>query len=460
MRKRISLVATGLLAALAGWQLTRHDFARVINAARLPAHIQSSEASSQARRSIYHAQPNHLWNRLYHHFYVRAGSDGREYDSDELDPLLWRETSYLLSGPSYQQAIKLFDEFLTAHAERLITDPLKRALLQRDLWAIFDWSASDSDQHQPQRRALQLRLAQVIQRLALNTEQIQVLPDNYALAVSSQAFAARHQPAQREQAFLPPDLFQASGSWVCLGVGYEPVAPIHIADFAFRGRSTFLTFIRLPAGREATLNYLKQLDRFPDGAPDPRNPRHWRPHPELPQFPSGTQFALARQMMLINNQGQLVPTRLTEQVQIRVYHTISSGMDQTSGEDLAAQDFYEFRLSRRKLFAGESGGLRPLGREESFFRVFSAHGIDSFERNLEHTLDRRRLPELKSCVSCHAEPGIHSVLSYARSFGPLPKLMESRSASEANLTSSWKRRQYEWGLLEGLWQPGRLRPPK
>ena len=62
--------------------------------------------------------------------------------------------------------------------------------------------------------------------------------------------------------FLPADLFQPNGSWVLVSAqGGDPAAPAHVA--AFFGRSTFLIFMRLPAGREATLAYLKQTSEVP-----------------------------------------------------------------------------------------------------------------------------------------------------------------------------------------------------
>jgi hypothetical protein len=39
--------------------------------------------------------------------------------------------------------LHLLDELLHTDAENLIRDPVKRALLQRDLWAVFDWSATE-----------------------------------------------------------------------------------------------------------------------------------------------------------------------------------------------------------------------------------------------------------------------------------------------------------------------------
>ena len=81
---------------------------------------------------IFGDKPDQIWDRLYGQFYVRTGWDGKQYGRDGLDPLLWPETTHLLSGQSHREALGLLDEFLSTHAEKLITDPLKRAVFQRD----------------------------------------------------------------------------------------------------------------------------------------------------------------------------------------------------------------------------------------------------------------------------------------------------------------------------------------
>jgi hypothetical protein len=441
-----------VLAALAVWQSAapRPAPALAANGERPdpPPPLQSTASSIAESRGLYHARPDHIWNRLYRHFYIRTTLGGKEYGYDSLDPLLWHETTYLLSGPSHEQAIRLLDEFLSTRAESLITDPLKRALLQRDLWAIFDWAAFSDYKFQPQRRELQIRLAQAIQRLALSAAQINALPDNYALAIASKTFAAQHNPAERERAFLPPDLFQSDGPWVCLSdKKWKPVAPSHVSDITSRGRSVFLVFLRLPEGRAATLAYLKKL---------PEVARSLNP----PQFPPGTQVALVRQMVLINEQGNLTPSRLTENIQFRVYRAIKGGELNTPEDNEVAreaQGVYEFRLSRAKLFAGAAGGLRPLARDEEEPRTFSSHGVDLFERPSPSEPLRLSPPILRSCAQCHFRPGIYSVLSYFPFVGPPRDLTDSNPSNEAALIGAWKRHQYDWGLLEGMWRMSRVR---
>ena len=101
-----------------------------------------------------------------------------------------------------------------------------------------------------------IRLALMIHRLALTRQQILALPDNYAEAAKSQAFPS---DVAASHVFLPTDILQENGPWVCVGSRSItlPTAPRHIESCS--GRSTFIVFIKLPAGRAQTLSYLQTL---------------------------------------------------------------------------------------------------------------------------------------------------------------------------------------------------------
>jgi hypothetical protein len=57
--------------------------------------------------SVYDPDPDHLWNRVFRQLYRRVAANGEEYGADELDPLLWFDTTYLLDGVSHQQAVQV-----------------------------------------------------------------------------------------------------------------------------------------------------------------------------------------------------------------------------------------------------------------------------------------------------------------------------------------------------------------
>ncbi|HEY6246957.1 MAG TPA: hypothetical protein VIX17_23595 [Pyrinomonadaceae bacterium] len=412
--------------------------------------------------TVYNPDPNHIWNRLYRTFYRRESRDHHEYGYDELDPLLWVTTKYLLTNPASHQALTVLDEFLSTHGENVINDPLKRAMLQRDLWAIFDWTTGcvecikQSTNTSAAKLNLQTRLVQVIKRLALSQEQIAALPDTYKQAIDAGVFAKAYDSNNPEQSFLPPDLFDPKGPWVALSVrGGDLMAPGHVS--AFSGRSVFSVFMRLPGGRAATLDYLRTLAFFRNPwllDPETQQPL---PNPDLPQFPAGTQLALVRRMVLIDAQGELRPTNIIEDVQIRVHRTIPTvvpnELNCNRNEARAALDVYEFKLTRTKLFAHEDGGLHSLTKTDTEFPLFGSHDIDLFEENFSR-FDRMLRVSLEACASCHFRPGVHSMLSRGQRVGNPEngELLPSWNLNyETDGTRWWKGRQFSWGLLQGLW---------
>jgi hypothetical protein len=445
----------------------------------------ASPASQQAPSvsvAIYDENPSHIWNRLYAALRVREDSQGDRYGEDSLDPMLWQQSTHLLTQPSNGLALRVLDEFLHAHAETLLQDPLKRAMLQSDLWAVFDWSVEEYSEatgqsagYSNEKRELQIRLADVLRRLALTPEQIKSLPDNYAQAVASGAFAAKYDPLQPQQPFLPKDLFDPRGPWVCItpspdSIGYGGVAKVHFTNVS--GRSVFLVFVRLPEGRKATLDYFQTLWSYPQpwvaslsqvAADQPQE------NPDLPSFPAGTQVALARQAMLFDNQGNLVVSHITQSVQIRVYREITTarardfsagptGMARNSG-----QDFFEIRVSRPLLFSRKLGGLRATTRDEIEPPTLQMMGfdlIDAISRSPEQT-NARFAPVMQMCLDCHSGGGISSFNSLDSLLKPTRLQEEPRDVnygpsywSNSNAVG-WKENSYDWGLLNGYWKARR-----
>jgi len=453
-------VATVVLLTLAGM---------AIFAAGVLAHRHDSETVA-----IYDPVPTHPWNRLHAALFVRQDHNGTKYGQDSLDPLLWGFSTHLLESKSHRRAIQVLDEFLQAHAERLIQDPVRRAILQRDLWAIFDWSvARQPDRlgeptYDVEKRELQIRLAEILRRLALTRKEIEALPDNYAQAVVSREFAGAYDPAHPDRPFLPPDLFDSHGPWIempgwdTLYHDPEPAAIQHVSFFS--GRSRFLIFMRLPGGRKATFDYLRDLWNFPEPWIASTGGRYQTDlNPALPSFPAGTQVALVRQMTLLDNQGNLVPAPVTESVQIRVYRSVTADNSEPQGgyEEAvrrSGQDAYEIRLSRPQLFAGKSGGLRAIGRDEKDFFIFNAQGGDQID------VEWKRMPMVtQDCVMCHRGVGIVSLNSRHNLVKPNSLLRDDGGDYpprwwENDGTIAWKEDRYDWFLLKSYW--GSLSPSR
>lgn len=409
----------------------------------------SADSPGAGRGGIYDPDPAHLWNRLHRHLFVRVASDGREQGLDALDPFLWSETRYLIEGTAHRQAIALLDEFLAVRGERLVTDALKRALLQRDLLAVYDWLAHKPPEQQRQAHGLAERLAAVIRRVTLTHAEAAALPDNYRAAVNSKAFAAEFQADRPDAPFLPGDLLDEEGSWVCVGRDDgEQTASVH--DVSFAARSTFLVFMRLPGGRARTLEYLRNLGAHPRlWVRDPRGIDNLILNADAPQFPAGTQVALLRRALLIDAGGALFQSPLTEDVQLRFYHAQPEGAASSAHQAQASQFFYEFKLSREKLFAGQDGGLRAVLSGEEEFPQFMSHGIDPFESVSQDAQLVGAQRVLTSCTTCHAAPGLRSVLSLR----PAAKLTSAKPSEEVSRSLDWHTKQASWQKLQE-----RLRP--
>jgi hypothetical protein len=426
-----------------------------------------SAANTAPASTAYDADPQHLWNQLNSVLFARVAPEGTVYGLDELDILYWQSTEHLLSEPSHSAAVEVLDRFIKVHGERLIRDPFKRVLLQRDLWELFDWAAMPGNTLYPAQRAeLQGRLATVIRRLSLSDAEIAALPDNYATAASHPD--------------LPRGLFAPDGDWITArsdDSGFGPLATVHTE--AFNGHSVFLVVVRLPQGRQKTVDYLNSLRDF-DGPlvyaqMQINHSRQLVLNPDVPQFSVGTEWALVRRLCVIDDQGRIRPTALVESIQLRRYDSIEPLRvnlgGSSAGSASPAQQMFEFDMDRR-----HEGALKALAVGEVDFQFvhFMSQGGDPFEllsgneRTPNPTSIRRAA--LATCYQCHASAGILSVASFNRerfsrqtvqrlqaTVELPPQIAQSyrppsNADQEIDVTVLWKYRQFDWGLLQGLWR--------
>lgn len=458
-----SFLAMGTAAV---WALLSISFHQSAARSAEPA---SGETTPPYPNTFFDADPNHPWNQLYGLFFIRRGVDGSLYGLNEMDPLYWVSSRYLLEKPLHEAALHALDNFIQSDAVYAIKDPLKRALLQRMLWVLFDTWASHSDDGAPppyetfavERRQLEVRVAKVMKAIALAGDEISALPDNYKLAVAAQTFPASFDPAQEDRPFLP-DSFFAGTDWVDLdGTNYNSLAPVHVGNV--KSRSGFHVLISLPAGRSEMLAYLKRLHDFQPHwiydwdkmalVSEPfvmRSQPPWA-NPELPQVPLLTKFALIRRALLIDNKGEVKSSPLTESIQLRVIRSIEPS--HSSGGE---QSFALFTLDQTKLMAG-AGGLTPTGKTDpGFDMVFGGAGMDpladSHPRHPTPAFPREY--RLASCQNCHGAPGIFSMNSYIQFFQNNRTLQppDLRPGDDADWSAEVsKRSDYTWGLLQAYW---------
>jgi hypothetical protein len=418
-----------------------------------PAKADATAANPKV--DVYDADPDHLWNRLHAALFVRLTTTrgpneellpptDPEHQAYGLDPMLWQQSRYLLTGPGHKPAVAVLDEFLAQSGEKLFKDHLKRALLQRDLWALLDsllvnpswfdyteYNGHKKDPYKADRRELAERVLKIMQRVALTRDQIEALPDNYAAAVAAKTFPTDFDTGKPDVAFLPQDLWDSKGSWVLLGDKTPvPLALTHIGFFG--GRSNFFVFLRLPEGRDATCEYLGELHAWV------RDGRKGEP----PPLPYGTRVALARQTVLIDDKGEMRSAPLTESVQIRAFRD-TNRVARTNPKESTINHF-EIKLRRQDLLAGKAGGLYALKADETerALLVFMGHNAGDGNETV-----------MTSCFNCHNGSALESINSFSRRFDRFqakPDLTASTRADEAHRLVGWKRREVTWGLLNWL----------
>ena len=167
-----------------------------------PAYYHTGELAGSLRSNdplpLYDADPRHLWNRLFAAVTIRPSRlpsvrggppVARIEGGDRIEFFGWGGTTYWDESANVAQLERLLVELLERGGEKLSTDPLKRVLLQHDLWTLFDFLtvrhiARLGDLETRRRRNEVCRkLARAIQLLALPPETLAKLPDNYSESV-------------------------------------------------------------------------------------------------------------------------------------------------------------------------------------------------------------------------------------------------------------------------------------
>jgi hypothetical protein len=236
---------------------------------------------------------------------TRYGSDGKSHGENETSPALFVLSYFPFGDKTYEKFNAALDAFAALPQSKIEAySDIKRALLQRHLWKVYDAShpiyyinrAGKPDvfykSHSNRRTAVQPKIALLIHRLALTRAQILALPNTLTATVKSGGFAESHDPDELFKPFLPPDLYAKESSWICQGDAKDPI-PADVHSTKFKWRSTFLSFLRAPGGR---LETLKCVEKFNRGE----------------ALPVGTQSALIEQAFLISDEGEPVLSPLIE----------------------------------------------------------------------------------------------------------------------------------------------------
>lgn len=394
--------------------------------------LQVAQASLEAEAKT--ADP---YDVLYDVIMVRKDSDGNAYSKNEVGPLIYGRSKFPFDDetfPKLTAAMERFNALSQARIEAYGT--VKRALLQRHLWAVFDATMPSDHKragYTDRRRATQEMLATLIRRVALTQAEIQALPDTLAATIKSGGFPQEHDRADRFKAFLPSGLDSKDSSWVCLGKAGNPDTDHAMID---RWRSTFLQFVRLPGGRKATLEYIKTIN-------------------DREVFPVGTQFALIDQAFLISKEGKLVLSPIVNSIQLRAYLDVT--MTDLQARPRAIVCVTELVMQPEQLKQGKFV-MRALGPKDFRFQTIAAGSggaVDPLEG--DSAAEARNLtPTLQGCVFCHerSRAGVRSLGDFMFGDRYADKLTfeVGNSAEIARSVAASKRKDETWKRLQELWQ--------
>lgn len=286
---------------------------------------------------LYDPQPDHPWNAVHRIFYTRQFSNGDVYQHDAAFDPPWSTWSRFYSNEEFHaRVIDVLDSFLKLPEAGVERQPaVRRAILLRDLWPVFD-----AQTHLPQdktlydrQQAIRERVAKVMRRLELSAEEVNHLPDNFRVECDRETFPATFDPHSPESPFLPRDLFDKGGTWVPFAPRRSAIAASqHLQQSDYR--SIFVPFVRVSADRNATLAALRQYSD--------RN--------SVP-FPRGTMLALVRRTALPSRSGEVMATPLVESLQLLV-------LDEPHDARV------KFVMNRAALLAG-GRGLRAVTKDET-----------------------------------------------------------------------------------------------
>lgn len=373
-------------------------------------------AVTGTRPPIYATDPDDAWNRIFRCLFTRAvkarlssefpegapfastdyGHFSRElsvstraFDRVEngdraIEPIYPSFLSYagacrVLSEPLYSQLRQALADALEEETQR---PPLDRALMQSDVWAAYDrlyrlasFSGEGGEELHGRREQLLRLLARFIRKLALTRGEIETLPDNYAEASSTLDL---------------PKLFDPRSGWMEI-----QWRPDRVHDASADDRRVARVFIRpasTPKDKQEFLNSLRD-ERDVSSKLDA--------------------VALVIQNLLIDSCGEIVPSSLTYDVQIRRRVKDDRGA-------FTKTEVEEYELSRQ-LLRGEpaSGGL--VGANDRTPAYLPAAGNDYEFASTQVTLRRDTTPILATlrsrCVACHAQD-VSVVFTFTTTFRP------------------------------------------
>jgi hypothetical protein len=359
-------------------------------------------------QSIYAADPSDSWNRIFRAlftrtvnarvsdafpegapfegFHVRMGSFPLRLSKQKLsrielgdraiEPLY--PTFFTAAGPAHVLSDPSFTELTTALrdaiAETKNRSAIERALMQSDVWAAYDIIYEKGVAGGEHRTTLLTLLHKFIRKLALSSDEIKSLRNNYV-------------DAARENRV--PNLFSAESGWLEF---------VLLDDRSHDYAASF---------RRATRVFVKPRATPSDPGQFGESLKHQQHQDQVEAV------ALVIQNLLINSSGEVVPSPVFTDVQFRFFKH-----DAKTGNVWAAAQ--QFELSRRKLLAEPaSGGFVEYSETSPAYLAAAGNDLD-FANTLEEAGAPVLVPLRTRCTQCH-NPRLTTIMTYSiHDFPPVP----------------------------------------
>ena len=367
------------------------------------------------------------FDALYDVLMVRHARNGVAYGENETAPMLFGRSRFPFDDATYPRLTASLDT-LTPERIRTYTN-MERAILQRQLWALFDATTpSRSFTHRPhdsRRSAVRQQLARLIRHLALKRSEIEALPDTLLTTANARKYPAAFDVDEPTRPFFPPDLTKDSSAWIGYSRGSTPV---NLHAIRGRWRSVFLQLMRLPKGRDATIEYFDRWDN-------------------QKTFPVGSQVALIEKAFLISAEGDLVLSPMSVSLQLRAYQNVVQGAREAT---TATQSIAEFISRPRDYMRGKAlmSAMSPTD-----YRVKTLRSDGGKQDVIELVADPMTSLQirLRQCVECHGGAGIRSLGDFVAPRGTLKSLQRRSEQEIVQATARAKREDASWTLLQTAW---------
>lgn len=402
--------------------------------AMAPSDYRAGSLAKQEAQSIYTADPHDSWNRIFYLLFTRSIKFRLTEDfghGDSFVPVSVMGDASLSATSQIFERIEsgdraidpLYPNFLNAKgAESVLVDPqfseleqslrdalaesaprptLYRALMQADVWAAYDILSRVRENNSHRDRAHELLgiLQQFISKLALTSEEIAALPRNFSIS-------------QNEQSL--PNVFEGNSEWVEV-----ERLPHRLHDETADQRRASRVFLKPAIKSQKFLTDINTL--LEQGK-----------YSVTDQTSILDAAALVTENLLIDSHGRVVPSPLTQEVQVRTFVKDGKGKFK---ETVVTQ----YELSRKLLLADpSSGGFIHLGADDPTY--LPAAGNDYNFASPAFREKARDFPILgylrRRCESCHG-PDLTSVFTLmAKSVPsqPSPPVRQLRTTDNLHAT--------------------------